>query len=263
MAGVESGLWSVKGGNKKVPEELAKHAKVKVIQGEVKSVTLLEYQDANYEVRYLPAAGKEVQTKEYDLLFIATPMHDGMSNIAFEDFPRDIHNFPQKFHTTVATFVDGSPNSTFYGYDDICCMPEDILICKKDFLPNSYGKQSDVNGESAKTSTEDKFVAKIFTNRPPSEAEVKEQFSDVKDIRMIDWKAYPEYNFDIDSIPPFVLHDNMYYINSIEMAASAMEMSVIGARNVALLSYNHWHGHLDKIDEPYRDPNVKDDKAEL
>ena len=28
-----------------------------------------------------------------------------------------------------------------------------------------------------------------------------------------------------------------------------MEMSVIGARNVALLAYNQWYSYFDKIDE--------------
>ena len=50
-------------------------------------------------------------------------------------------------------------------------------------------------------------------------------------------------------LPPFILADGLYYISSIEVAASAMEMSVIGARNVALLAYNHWFGFYDRIDE--------------
>jgi len=36
----------------------------------------------------------------------------------------------------------------------------------------------------------------------------------------------------------FKLHDALYYVNAIEWAASAMEMSAIGGRNVAILAYN-------------------------
>ena len=50
-------------------------------------------------------------------------------------------------------------------------------------------------------------------------------------------------------LPSFVLHDRLYYINAVEAAASAMEMSVVGARNVANLAYNQWYSHFDKIDE--------------
>uniref|UniRef100_A0A8D8Z933 Prenylcysteine lyase domain-containing protein n=1 Tax=Cacopsylla melanoneura TaxID=428564 RepID=A0A8D8Z933_9HEMI len=35
----------------------------------------------------------------------------------------------------------------------------------------------------------------------------------------------------------FLLHKHLYYVNVIELAASAMEMSLIGAKNVALLVY--------------------------
>uniref|UniRef100_A0A8D8PXZ0 Prenylcysteine lyase domain-containing protein n=1 Tax=Cacopsylla melanoneura TaxID=428564 RepID=A0A8D8PXZ0_9HEMI len=35
----------------------------------------------------------------------------------------------------------------------------------------------------------------------------------------------------------FILHKHLYYVNVIEVAASAMEMSLIGAKNVALLVY--------------------------
>lgn len=39
----------------------------------------------------------------------------------------------------------------------------------------------------------------------------------------------------------FTLYKGLYHINAIEWAASAMEMSVIGAKNVANLAYNDWN----------------------
>lgn len=35
----------------------------------------------------------------------------------------------------------------------------------------------------------------------------------------------------------------LYYVNPIELAASAMEMSAVGRNNAALLLYNHWMGN--------------------
>ena len=46
-------------------------------------------------------------------------------------------------------------------------------------------------------------------------------------------------------------------MNAIEMAASAMEMEVIGARNAALLAHHEWVGETDKIDNPYVDSSRK------
>lgn len=58
----------------------------------------------------------------------------------------------------------------------------------------------------------------------------------VQEKKQITWKAYPEY---LTRIPEarFKLHDTLYHVNAIEWIASAMEMSAIGAKNVALLVY--------------------------
>lgn len=84
-------------------------------------------------------------------------------------------------------------------------------------------------------------------------------FDSRKDLRLVSWKAYPEYTPNME-LPSFVLHDRLYYINAVEAAASAMEMSAIGGRNVAILAYNQWFGHFDKIDE-HTFPSAKGDPA--
>lgn len=50
------------------------------------------------------------------------------------------------------------------------------------------------------------------------------------------WKAYPRYKTEVRA-DTFKLHDALYHVNAIEWAASAMEMSAIGGRNVANLAY--------------------------
>ncbi len=58
-----------------------------------------------------------------------------------------------------------------------------------------------------------------------------------------DWLAYPDYDVrqraSIDGLS-FELHPGLYYINAIEWAASALEMSAVGAKNVANLAYERW-----------------------
>ena len=60
-------------------------------------------------------------------------------------------------------------------------------------------------------------------------------FQNAQIIDSVDWFAYPEYSLKY-SLPSFKIVDGLYYLNAIEWAASAMEMSMIGAKNVALLT---------------------------
>ena len=43
------------------------------------------------------------------------------------------------------------------------------------------------------------------------------------------------------------LHRHLYYTNSIEWSASAMEMSVIAAKNIANMVYRDWEGKFSRI----------------
>ena len=80
---------------------------------------------------------------------------------------------------------------------------------------------------------------KVFSNNLLTEGELATLFQTINETRVIDWLAYPEY--DGSQTPGnFTLHPGLYHINTIEFAASAMEMGVIGARNVALLAASHF-----------------------
>lgn len=61
----------------------------------------------------------------------------------------------------------------------------------------------------------------------------------VVEKKEIPWKAYPHYlsttNVHFDK---FKLHDSLYHINAIEWAGSAMEISAIAGRNVAILAHD-------------------------
>ena len=79
-------------------------------------------------------------------------------------------------------------------------------------------------------------VWKVFSARPLTEEEKDKMFTTRgKEEVIVDWLAYPAYN-PPEEFPPFILDDGVFYINGIEKAASAMEMSAIGAKNVALLA---------------------------
>ena len=60
-------------------------------------------------------------------------------------------------------------------------------------------------------------------------------FSDIKFSHSVPWLAYPEYTTS-DDFSSFELSPGLYYLNRMEWAASAMEMSVISAKNVAKMA---------------------------
>ncbi|ESO83268.1 hypothetical protein LOTGIDRAFT_236715 [Lottia gigantea] len=270
LAGVEKGLWSVKGGNYQIPERLLKKSGANLIKAKVTHVILQkESESVSYEVQYQNAEDGKSNSREYDIVIVATPLKELEDHIKFEDFPNPIPSSYTDFHRTIALFVQGTPNYTAYGFENAENFPQSILTTDENIFWNSYGqhtpvsqkkhlnKNSDKDGDQ-----EDNTVSKIFLNKVPTEDQVHYLFKSRKDLRLVNWLAYPEYAPKMD-LPPFVLYDQLYYVNAIESAASAMEMSVIGGRNVANLAYNHWNNILDKVDEFSIKKDSKSDKSEL
>lgn len=75
---------------------------------------------------------------------------------------------------------------------------------------------------------------KIFSRAELSEDEIEKIFENPIVLRSIPWRAYPSFKSP-EIFSPFVLEPGLVYINTIESAASAMEISAIGAKNAALL----------------------------
>ena len=199
-----------------------------------------------YQIDYLPGRSKnedDMNSREYDIVILATPFYKGTLDIKFEDFQTNIKPVDYEFHKTVATFVEGVPNTTYFGVDTIDNFPSAILTTNESMFFNSIGKEKPVSGEIA-----EKPVYKLFLNQDPTVDKLKEVIPEWEDLRVVNWNAYPEYSSSV-TLPSFTLHEQMYHINAIEMAASAMEMCVVGAKNVALLAYYRYNGQYDKIDE--------------
>lgn len=67
-------------------------------------------------------------------------------------------------------------------------------------------------------------------------------------VQVTEWQAYPHYASS-QGLPPVELHPNLYYLNGIEWAGSAMEMSSVAAKNIALLAYHRWNKQTDMVDQ--------------
>ncbi|XP_017882595.1 prenylcysteine oxidase-like [Ceratina calcarata] len=231
LAGVGSHLWSVKGGNKKVPEHLIYRNKyVNVVPSRVIKIVNIPTNSSRslYEVHYHNEDSKIIMKAMYDVVILATPLtHDQPYPITFEGFPKnDFYNL-EKYHETIATFVEGDLKPHYFGLQEeldviLSCDPNKTII-------SSLGRLNSVEGTMKNSK-----VWKVFSNEPLNSATVNDMFTNVQKMKQVAWKAYPEYSTRADEAQ-FKLHNALYHVNAIEWTASAMEMSAIGGRNVALL----------------------------
>ncbi|XP_030057758.1 prenylcysteine oxidase 1 [Microcaecilia unicolor] len=256
LAGTDSGLWAVEGGNKLVCFGLLYSSKAQLILGTVTSIKEKTRPQRTggilkmYEVSYQTASG--TLSNLYDIIIIATPLNHGMSNIHFLDFSPPIETFQKNYHQTVATFIHGRINASFFGWQDGSDFNlADILTTgnSKLFL-NSIGAVSPVKSTNDHTlkPASTSCIWKVFSPESLTEEQLQLLFTSYHSVIERKWLAYPQYN-PPEKCPPIILHDRMYYVNAIERAASAMEMSAIAAKNVALLAHHHWYNKLDKIDQ--------------
>ncbi|XP_011865640.1 PREDICTED: prenylcysteine oxidase-like [Vollenhovia emeryi] len=238
-----SELWSVKGGNKKVPEHLIyRNKNVSVIPSRVTKIRHLNDNARNlsqYEVTYVNEDSTDPMTSTYDIVVIAAPLTtDQEFQIEFAEFP-DKLAFPGSYQTTHVAFIKGDLNLKYFGLDTAL---SSILSCNPNKTKiSSVGEQDSVDGsiksEQANFIEKDRPVWKLFSRERMETSLLHDIFYNVVETKQIAWKAYPHYSTSMN-LDNFKLHDALYHVNAIEWAASAMEMSAIAGRNVAILAYN-------------------------
>ncbi|XP_026570904.1 prenylcysteine oxidase 1 [Pseudonaja textilis] len=250
LAGASGGLWSVEGGNKLVCSGLLYASKAQLVSGPVISIEAKTRPKGRaggltkqYEVTYNSTSGET--SGVYDILLIATPLQRKIANITFRNFDPPIPEFSPPYHQTVATFVHGHINASFFGYRDPSQFSLKAILTMEDphLFVSSLGVVSPVKGSHLGPP-----VWKVFSHRLLTDEQLKLLFSSYDLVEVQKWLAYPHYA-PPQKCPPFVLHDHMYYVNAIEWAASAMEMSAISAKNAALLAHHHWYNKMDRIDQ--------------
>jgi len=233
LAGAGVDMWSVKGGNKRVPEHLINSNKyVNVIQSRVTIVRKKEVIDDSYkyEVTSMNKDSTDSMTSSYDIVIIAAPLtHDQEFPIKFAGFLDDLV-FPGDYQTTYATFINGDLNPKYFDLQETL---EAILSCNPNKTKiSSIGKVNSVNGLTKINSR----IWKICSRESMESNLIDNMFSQVTEKEEIAWKAYPHYSTNV-RLDKFKLHDAIYHVNAIEWAGSAMEMSAVAGRNVAILAY--------------------------
>ncbi|XP_041825579.1 prenylcysteine oxidase 1 [Melanotaenia boesemani] len=259
LAGADSGLWAVDGGNKRVCTGLLYHSKSELINAKVTSISLKVRPSKRgntasfYEINYVGESGAAHSL--YDIVVIATPLHQGKSDITFSGFNPPIpSHYPGRYHQTVATLVHGMLNMSYLGTTEPASefTVSDILTTdSKGCVINSLSSLDPVHipdGYKRPPASQTK-VWKVFSSNSLTQEQLQNMFLSYDTLFETPWLAYPAYRPPHRKTPPFILHNRLYYLNTVEWAASAMEMSAIAARNVALLAHHRWHEQIRKIDQ--------------
>lgn len=200
-----------------------------------------------YHVTYNTSSGLTSDT--YDMVLIAAPLGRKMANITFRNFDPPIAEFSSPYHQTVTTLVHGRLNTSFFGYHDPQAFHLGAIFTTDNpkLFINSLSVVSPV-GDAGEKLPLQSAVWKVFSNEELTKEQLNLLFSSYDSVKVKTWLAYPQYS-PPEKFPPIILHEHLYYLNGLERAASAMEMSAIAARNAALLAFHRWHGHSASIDQ--------------
>ncbi|KAB7494584.1 Prenylcysteine oxidase [Armadillidium nasatum] len=252
VAGASPDLWSVVGGNKRVPEELIKYSKAILIEDIVTKISRNE--DGKFRVFHKPPRakfGSEIeQHTDYDAVVIATPLTKDVSFIEFLNFSKPFY-FPGRYEKIISTLVEGELNEITFKTKTEGLNIEEILTNNISLPYNSVGKQVSVSKDCNSTHK----IYKVFSPDTLTNDQLSHLFNKIVKVEEKQWLAYPHYSEDKFN-GQFELVPGLYYNNAIEQAASAMEMSAISAKNSALLVEKY----IKKIDST---DNPRENKDEL
>lgn len=188
----------------------------------------------------------------YDIVVLATPLNKEIGNIDFVGFDPPIVTFSRPYQQTVATFVHGRINASFFGSSKPGQFPisEILTTDNPKMFIRSISAVSPVKSVPASDDSKASGlrVWKIFSPEVLTDEQLRQLFESYHAVKLRKWLAYPRYS-PPEKLPPIKLHRAIYYLNSIEWAASAMEMSAVSAKNVALLSYHQWYEKDEHIDQ--------------
>ena len=245
LAGAQGGLWSVEGGNKKVCEGLLAsstptvHKQTKIT--EIQKVV----QTAESRPKYFLKGEGEIPSDAFDAVIVAAPLEvpeNYVKCVGCAVWPEQ--ESLGTFWPTVAAFVKGEVNLSHFRFSSPEQVPEVILTTENDenFF-NSIGYQEPVTAQDRREEdpTQRIAVRKVFSRSVLASPQLDELFSSREETKVVPWLAYPLYA-PPEGFLPFVLDEGVFYVNAIEYAASAIEMSAIAGNNVALLAHRYLAG---------------------
>uniref|UniRef100_A0A8C9U175 Prenylcysteine oxidase 1 like n=1 Tax=Scleropages formosus TaxID=113540 RepID=A0A8C9U175_SCLFO len=252
LAGAQGNLWAVEGGNKLVCSGLVKLAKANLIKAHVTTISPRAAGESSlYQLDF--TSPEEKGSELYDIVVVATPLQAGVRpSISFDGFEPPLPEITGTYQQTVASIVHGYLNCSYFGFPDPKLFPFASVLTTDNpgLFFNSAASLCPVNISAGfrRKQPQEAGIYKVFSQRPLGKAELKTLFKSYYSVQVTSWQAYPHYG-STQGLPLIILHDNLYYLNGIEWAASAMEMSAVAAKNIALLAYHRWNRQLEMTDQ--------------
>ncbi|XP_024643989.1 prenylcysteine oxidase-like isoform X2 [Macaca nemestrina] len=206
---------------------------------------------ALYQVAYENEVGNS--SDFYDIVVIATPLHldNSSSNLTFAGFHPPIDDLQGSFQPTVVSLVHGYLNSSYFGFPDPKLFPfANILTTDFPSFFCTLDNMCPVNISASfrRKQPQEAAVWRVQSPKPLFRTQLKTLFRSYYSVQTAEWQAHPLYG-SRPTLPRFALHDQLFYLNALEWAASSVEVMAVAAKNVALLAYNRWYQDLDKIDQ--------------
>ena len=234
LAGAADGLWKVKGGNSLIPQGLIRVSNATVFFNKgVSRIIHDEHSSAQkgYPGYILTFGDSAEEQQNCDAVIIAAPI--GLSKLhlpnAFKPPPT-----VQTYARTVATFIKGRIRPDYFQERPECesCIPSAIFAVGES---SQFSGISRIPVDNANSSASQFF--KIFSELPPEKSLLDQLFKHgYQVIKTFDWLAYPQYTGALTNTLPFKFADNVFYCNTVESLASAMEMSALAGQNTAALA---------------------------
>ena len=242
---IDDRLWAVEGGNVRLVQGAANSSAAEQLTSH--RVTALKY-DGTTSVYTVAGDGWE---KQFDIVVVAVPLEHANIDMRLKD------KLPERpYQTTVATFVTGTINATFFANSSSpsamsatilttgCDPPSGIAALLR--LRHSTADDSDACPFSSLSAyyhnhTSGLTTYKMFSNTLPTDTLLHELFTYIAYNTSVEWQAYPRFT-SREQFAPFVLPlegqaegEGVYYVSAFENAVSCMECMAVSAKNVALL----------------------------
>lgn len=252
VAGTVGDLTCVASGNRQLAERAFQASAADLVHERVVQITRSD--DGLYIVDSLPRhlSPSENTTAEptqrvYDVVVLATPMtSDHEQTVRVRGVSEPVE-FIGEYLPLRVTFVQAErKESVFSAADDVMCNE----MCE---VINSVGLVHPLHTEQSEGSRTSHSVYKLFSSARLSRKWLEQHvFGSVGDgdvtVSRVSWLAYPRYPLQPLALETgqsaaetrhwlksarFRLADRLFYTNAVEVAASAIEMSLIAALNVA------------------------------
>ncbi|CAH8838805.1 unnamed protein product [Trichobilharzia szidati] len=251
-----SDLFTIDGGVEQIPQKLVETALAdnptdapkEFVHATVKKITRVN--NNRLCLSYELADTKQTEESSFDYVILSMPLHQESKLVTSDDI-----KLPQiKYHEMNRTLLTGCINYSLFG------LPKKALGDNQNvsFLPvaNYYSHEKhpirSIMHLAVKSKDTTQAIDGIWSiySEPKDLPDAKTALSKLllenpndehNRINVIRWLAYPTYRPVTDpytDLGEFKLAPGVYYPNAIELAASCMEMAIIGGRNVALMIAN-------------------------